>query len=370
MSALRLIGLSILRSVGFFGFVAICGCVSLSANVAAADYVTVSLRNAELQLPLVSEERESEVSFRASNTALTIGDVAVVEGSTSLRSRIKGLDLESVDRQGQVFTVTRRQIEMRILLEGIRRSEFSLDGERECVVRIEQPQNAATLVEEHIAKEIERQFARQRSSVSVSLVSDSQIQGLSGRHFSRRVAPKVFLPNQLPIGRSRVQLEFDDERGMRSLQDVDVVVAVTMQVAIAKERIQRGKVIDEKMVSLIERPISKRGDFAEPQLLIGRNATRDIAAHQVVLSNYVAGPTSKTQPVAPEKPLLVRAGEYIDVVARFGSNEVRLKNAKSLSAGREGEVITVLNPRSNKRLTATVVSSKLAQVLIGPGKAQ
>lgn len=294
---------------------------------------------------------------------VTIGDVATVVGADSnLRDRVLSLELDWME-DGKNLSVSKRQIAMRLLIAGYSRRDFSVSGPDEFLVTRQRNSGLRIKVEELIELEICRQFSRPIGSVDATLVSPEQLKSIEKDDLNTKQAPVVILPERMPVGRSKIEIEFENARGLRFMQSYDVTVVVRMQVAVSKERIPRGEEIKPSMIQLVERPITKRADFAEPMTLVGSSATRDIAPHQVVLSSFVG--KTRQQPVRAKKeqlPIMVRTSDFIDVIAIFGKSEVRLKNAKALSSGRSGEVITVLNPRSNKRFTATVVGHRLAKV--------
>lgn len=294
---------------------------------------------------------------RLQTSRVTIGDVAkLTGGSSALRTRISSLDLDTLNATSGACRISRRQLEMRILVDGLPRTDFRVVGPTEIVVRGSTAKQLQQHLEQRIADEITRQFGLDPETVGVRLDNLQQIQSTESLLANAPFQSKVLLQTKLPIGKVAVQMEFEKAGGERFLQSFDARVIVSMEVALANQPISRGTVVEAGMLSVIRRPIVEDEAIARPEQVIGRVASRDIASNAVVLSSYVADAAAVQRPT-------IRPNDLLDVTIRLGAHEIRLKNAKALSAGRIGETITVLNTQSNKQFSATVVNRNLAQVM-------
>ena len=158
---------------------------------------------------------------------------------------------------------------------------------------------------------------------------------------------------QLPIGTSLIDVEFVDKRGRPFLVKLETQVIVLVEVALAKQAIKRGAVVQAGMIQSVMRPMLQRGKFASVDDLAGGVAAKNIARYEVILADSVAEARANSRPT-------VNRNDMLDVIVRLGQNEIRLKNAKAMSSGKVGETISVLNTRSNKQLSVTVVNRNLA----------
>ena len=92
----------------------------------------------------------------------------------------------------------------------------------------------------------------------------------------------------------------------------------------------------------------------DPSSIVGKTASRNIESNQLLQASYFRSRRSNET--------LVRRSDLIDVFIQFGGGQVRLKDAKVMSAGgNAGDTIEVLNTKTNKRLSAIVVDRNTAK---------
>ena len=296
------------------------------------------------------------LSVNRRDMPITIGDVAQINGGSAAdRSRIQLLDLASFDRSSESVRITRREIELRLLIDRFERNDFRVVGPREVEVQLAQSDWLSGYLEKLFASEISRQFGLRSENVTVRLLDSDAVMLTEAQLDSKHLHATVLLPTQAPFGRSKIEAELKDRYGKTLLKEFDVNVIVSMEVALAKQRIRRGTVVTKDMFQTLTRPIRRRDDFAPPAEIAGNVAKTDIAPSQIILGNHLNLPRPNTGPV-------VRVNQLIDVIVNYGGNQVRLKNAKVMSSGKIGDSITVLNPRSRQRFAATVQDSSTAVV--------
>jgi flagella basal body P-ring formation protein FlgA len=318
--------------------------------VIAVTVVSLPLCAGELTISL------GETPQSVSGQRITIGDVAEISGgTTSLRRRIADLDLDTLKGTSSTCRVSRRHIELRVLFDGYPRSQFKVVGPDEVVVRCTASGDLREKLEQLFAAEIARQFSLDREAIAVRLVNEQQIEAAESELSSADFSADVVFPSQLPIGKSQIQVEFESPDGNRFLARFETQVLVSLDVAVATQKIPRGTTVDQQMFRVIRRPILSKIDFAEPGQVIGRIAKRDISSNDVVLDSYLADPRTNQKPI-------INRYDLLDVIVELGQSQIRLKNAKALSAGNLGESIVVLNTRSNKQFRAKVVAANLAIV--------
>lgn len=301
----------------------------------------------------------NEGSQSVAKKSVLISDIAEITGGIRKhREEIGKLDIDSLEPDSASRQITRRQVELRILLAGHQQDDFAVSGPSKVSVQYRSHAELRGGLETLCATEIARQFGLESDSVRVRFLNEDQVRVAESKMVATQYSATVVLEPQLPIGRTNIHVEFLQSGGNRFLEQFDAQVILTRRVALAAASIPKGTTIVENMLRIIERPIVAKADFADVEQVIGRVAQRPLPKNTVVLNRDLADKNTLRQ-----KPLIQR-NDLLDVIIRVGRGEVRLKNAQALSAGKEGETIIVLNTRSNKRLNATVIDRNLA--LVGP----
>lgn len=339
---MKIIG-RLFRSIGS------CALLVLLAGFASGAEITITLNNGP----------QTFMALDQLGGPITIGDVATVQGANAKdHRRIEKLDLEAISGL-KTRSITLRQIESRMLIDGFRRHQFKVTGPKTIEVRTANLQDVTAKMEGRLADEIRRQFALDAGSVTVHLMNETAWRAVLSKIDTSKAIPAVFLGTKLPIGRLRIDVEFIDKAGLRLAAKLDVQVAITMDVTLAKTRIQRGTKISPEMVKTIKRPVMQRTNFALQDNVVGAIAKRDIAESEVLLDSHI-------DTRADQRTSLVKRDDLLDVVVRIGGSEVRLNNARAMAAGNLGDTIAVMNTKTRTRLNAVITGRKVA-VIARPG---
>jgi flagella basal body P-ring formation protein FlgA len=157
-------------------------------------------------------------------------------------------------------------------------------------------------------------------------------------------------------GRQKLVVTFETADGIERLP-VPVEVAATKSVIVARQEIERGRVITAADLELQEfenAPVAtaKRAPFESLESLVGMEAGRAIQAGDVVMSDEV------------QPRLLVKRGEELMVYARGGGIQVRI-TARAKQDGARGQLITVESLNGKKPFDAVVVGDHEAVVFAG-----
>ena len=304
------------------------------------------------------------VALHQSSPAVTsqtvhVGDIAsVIGGTPSDRRYIEQLDLETLSDQ-DACTISRNQVQMRLLLAGYRRNAIEVTGPANVTARRSAPARLRSKLEKSLQTEIGIQFGVDADRVSIRLTNDSQLTALEKKFSSNSISVELFPRNEFPIGQTRMMVGLLDPAGIRHTTSLDAQVGLSMKVAIASNPINRGTVIRPEMLRLVDRTITSKADYANPDNTVGRVASRYIGANAVLLVNHLATAPSGTS-------RSIRRNDLLDVVIRIGHGEIRLKNARAMESGTIGDTIEILNPQSNRRINATIIGENLATVSSNP----
>lgn len=294
-----------------------------------------------------------ETPTTISDQTVRVGDVArVLGGNASDRRAIEQLDLESLGEQAHC-SITRKQVQMRLMLAGYQRGSFDVTGPVDIFALRSSPTQRRSELERSLQSEIGRQFGVDPNRVSVRLTSEIQMESLKQKNAFTGNRIKLLSRNEFPIGRTRLNVELIDASGVRLAQMLDAQISLSTKVVIAAEPIARGKVISPEMVRLVDREITARSDYANPEEIVGRTASRYIGSNSIVMANHLVAPRRGSNEI-------VKRNDLVDVVIKVGNGEIRLKGARAMESGQMGDTIEILNPNTNRRINASIVGPNLA----------
>ena len=244
------------------------------------------------------------------NSTVRIGDIARVHGgSSNERQRIENFDIDSLQDRDQC-TVTKKRISMRLMLEGFRRGTFELVGPESIAVRTKSTSRLRLRLEKLTRDSLARQFGVIVDRINVRMTNAAQIEQLESRLGTHLFSLQVSPLNEFPVGALRLAADLIDSSGQPMRIRLEAHISLLTRVAIAAQPIQRGAIITDQMVRSVEREISTRKDFANPDSLLGKPASRYIPSDSIVLASHIALSSASNQPV-------VRRNDLIDVVIRY-----------------------------------------------------
>ncbi len=128
-------------------------------------------------------------------------------------------------------------------------------------------------------------------------------------------------------------------------------VELFADVVVAKQKIKRGQTIDEGMVALEKRKITTpfSGLGTEIDLVIGQMAERNIRAGQKIRVSDTARPPD------------IKAEDIVMIVAENNNVKVTSRGVAKKD-GSVGDVIPVVNLRSNKKIYAQIIDDSVVKV--------
>ena len=134
---------------------------------------------------------------------------------------------------------------------------------------------------------------------------------------------------------------------------VPVRLQIWQQVLVAAGPLQRGKMLAASDMILAERTISDqaRGFMLDPAQAAGYRLKRDLSEGDVITPGVIVAPP------------LVERGQEVMLEAKSGSLNVRMAGI-ALEAGLAGDIITVQNRESGRKVEGVVRSGKTVEVLL------
>ncbi|PAY18233.1 flagella basal body P-ring formation protein FlgA [Rhodopirellula sp. SM50] len=300
-----------------------------------------------------------QTSSPVADTTVRVGDIAnVLHATPSQRREIEQLDLESLRDQDDC-SITRKQVEMRLLLAGYERDSFNIIGPSTVSARRSSPAKLRSKLEQLLESELGEQFAVAPERVAIRLTQTPQLATLEQKLAAGEFAVELVPRNEFPIGRTRLTVAIIDSAGNQYSHSFDAQVSLSMTVAIASQPIAQGTVLKPDMFRLVDRSITQSADYANPDNAVGRTASRYIASNSILLTNHFHSTRSGHSQT-------VKRNDLVDVVISVGQGEIRLKNARAMEAGQIGETIEILNPQTNRRFNASIIGPNLATVSSTP----
>lgn len=299
-----------------------------------------------------------ETPSAVSGQTVRVGDVASVFGGTAWdRKNIAQLDLESLQDQSQC-SITRKQVEMRLLLAGYQRNSIQVTGPPFVQTRLTSPVQLRRELEQKLVEELSRQFAVQPERVAVHLTNATHLQSLEKALTPGELSIELVPRNEFPVGRSRLRIDVIGPDGMRQPLALDAQVSLAMKVAIASQPIPRGTVIKAGMFRMVDRAVTERADYLNPENAIGKTASRYIGNNSILLASHLAASRGAAS--------TVKRNGLLDVVIKLAGSEIRLKDARAMESGAVGDTIQVLNPQTNRRINALIIGPNLATISSHP----
>jgi flagella basal body P-ring formation protein FlgA len=132
-------------------------------------------------------------------------------------------------------------------------------------------------------------------------------------------------------------------------------INVQQEVAVATGRITRGRVIDGSVIRIEKRPATQISGqpFTSVEGLIGATSRVDIPAGAILSGVMV------------EVPPVVRSGANVSVRVNVGGLSI-YSSGQVLQDGRPGQLVRVLNTKSQKEFLAKVVGPEIVEVDVEP----
>jgi flagella basal body P-ring formation protein FlgA len=123
-------------------------------------------------------------------------------------------------------------------------------------------------------------------------------------------------------------------------------------IVVPRRPLRRGEII--QAADLDQQPLHPGAPLAAAVMteladVVGRETTRSIATGQAIDPSWI------------RKPLMVRRGDVVTVLARSGNVQVRT-SARAIGDGGEGDVVTVERLDNRQRYTARVVGVQELEV--------
>ena len=292
--------------------------------------------------------------------AVSIENVARISGGDLItRRRISELDLTG-NGDTSVRRITKQQVELRILLEGISSAAFQLSGPE--AIMIQQPAVVDPLentdVPEEPFEKVALEFLTPLLAERLGVTPDElevQLSRPIARGSDDEFTPDMQLKHYLPsrISKDSLTTKVGIHDGSRLVKTITLSlrIRVSQSVLVASRRIESGSEITDDAVTEEVRFVSISDGHSATDEVLGRVARRTILPRQIVLKKDLRPAR------AAKRQLVVRTRDIVEIIASHKSLRVRVNGAVALQSGAIGDSIRVQNPTSGAVLIAQVVEA-------------
>ncbi len=318
---------------------------------------------------------------------LRVGDLAEVEADNNfLAQRIRALDLEVLTMESPRTTISREQIEYRLLLAGVKREQIALTGFETVTVELQDVRQIMQLLAETLDEQCSAKFGTPAGFCQVSLQTDARTLLERSQINWRNVSVAALLPTELKGGEQLLPVEFYSGSVVTTLQlpvhfrfnhaaaRLPVAAAAGPQVAALPRTHTSTQLIpadsvfaNPELFPAAEagarpgrttlsagkpgppaRSMPSSGDIAATDFAVRSPTGNSIRAVSYELAE--SGGTEVLRLAQPEvaevapAEVLVSRNAVVRVSQRIGQVTIGLKTARAAAEGRLGDVIEVIAP--------------------------
>jgi hypothetical protein len=310
---------------------------------------------------------------------LRIGDVAEVEADNNfLAQRVRALDLEVLTMEAPRTTISREQIEYRLLLAGVKREHIALTGFERVTVELQDIRQIMQLLATTLDEQCTAKFSTPAGFCQVSLQAEARSLLERSQINWRHVSVAAILPAELKAGEQLLPVEFYSGSVVTTLQ-----LPVHFRFNHAAARLPVATPPTEAAAFPPAQPkpqlIPANSVFAHPDLFPAESPTApaampapavtatprtgqipasDLAVrtpdiHSVRAVSYELAESGGTEVLRRAQPemsvaepaeVLVARNAVVRVSQRIGQVTIGLKTARAAAEGKLGDVIEVIAP--------------------------
>ncbi len=277
-------------------------------------------------------------------------DIASVEGDEARVSQLLETPLIDAPAPAESVKMTEQQLEAILFRKGIDASSFAISGASEI--------------------QITANFKEIKHDDFIAMVKDYLLKTIRVDPNERLTLDPISLPGEgdLVLPHGNISVEVTGEVNPKSKQimvpvriKVDGVyykhcsvafkVHRLADVAVAKRKMERHKVLENEDITIEERDLNAMSGEAITDIgsIVGKRTTRAVAPKQPVVASMV------------EMPPLIKRGDAVTVVARYKNLRITTL-AEAKDDGRLGETIRLENVDSKKEVKAIVTGDKQAEI--------
>lgn len=289
---------------------------------------------------------------RVEGAFITLGQLAEITGTdTKWVKSLEQLKLGTAPSPGSSIVLTRELLNMRLAATGSNFSGIVWNmPDTVTVTTNSQTISGQTLIDKAILK-VKQHVGTRGTTEDLVIVPSSRVPDI--------ITPvgQLELVADLPYGirynaPTNIAMMVKINGQLFTRAPINLDVKLYQQVVIAKEQIRLKELFSTDNLRYERADIGKvsAGYFTDMNKVIGLASRRSLKPGMVITDSMIA------------KPILIKRGSVINVVARVGSMEVTTMG-QAMQDGVEGQIIRVQNVSSKKFISAKVLDETTVQVL-------
>ncbi|MBX3436461.1 MAG: flagellar basal body P-ring formation protein FlgA [Planctomycetaceae bacterium] len=297
-----------------------------------------------------------------------ICDVGRVTGENAEAvHEIGEVDLVKLAEDGTPVVIDRHQLIARLLLAGYDGRDVAITGARSVRVRYEGKVAATPVVVAQSTSEIEvvaMEAAAQAALATCFGVTPDAVEArlatplkIPRPDASRPVTVDAIAPSNPTLGRTRLTLRVFIGGELHQVASGVFDVRLRQQVVLASATLPVGTVLNASNVTYQERWATRRNYVPQHHKLPEWRVRRPIQAGETITSDDLVPVEA-----ADQNPIVIRARDIVQLVARGKGINATVRAAEALDAGRVGDKIRIRNMESQRIVVGEVVSSEEVQV--------
>ncbi len=332
--------MSVVRFTGFASRLPVAGLIFVwilwtSSNAAESEPVVVSLK------PTASVGQQ----------LVLIRDIAHLNGGNDdLRERIRRVDISDTPADDSSEKISRKRVEIRLLLAGIAHDDFVVDGAERVTVTLRNGGVVDAAVVDAIRASLSQQLSLDPKDVEVRIIQPIVRPIVSPETNLEHIELKPYLPLNPRPGKLRVKVGVFVKGSLTHTFSVLLELTLYQTVPIATRVIARREEFNKENIQFERRAVSQQLRQPIPTEMLGKKAKRTIQPQAIIRVFDIA------EPVREADIVLIKPRDIVRMVARKGSLTAVVPAGEALQQGRLGELIRLRNPQSKKIVIGRVVS--------------
>ncbi len=340
--------MSVVRFTGFASRLPVAGLIFVwilwtSSNAAESEPVVVSLK------PTASVGKQ----------LVLIRDIAALRGGDDfVRERIRRVDISDTPAAGSSEQISRKRVEIRLLLAGIAHDDFVVDGAERVTVTLGSGGVGDAAVVDAIRASLSQQLSIDPKDVEVRIVQPIVQTLLSPETKLEDIELKPYLPLNPRPGKLRVKVGVFVKGSLTHTFSVLLDLTLYQTVPIATRVIARREEFNKENIQFERRAVSQQLRRSIATEVLGKKAKRRIQPQEIIRVLDIA------EPVTESNSVLIKPRDFVRMVVRKGSLTAVVPAGEALQQGRLGDLIRLRNPQSKKIVIGRVVSRGEVEIVL------
>jgi len=285
---------------------------------------------------------------------IKVADIARVSGGDLItRRKIAKLDMADFDAVDSLKRLTRRQVQLRILLAGFPKRSFRIEGAETVVLQVTKAASPETRVLDLLKPEIAGRLGVSPEDIAIRLTKP--IPANADPYFASSYTLEHALPDNLMVGSFTTRIRIRDQERLVRTISTSIEVQVYQNVFVAQRHLEPGTALAETDVIQERRLVTDRGTYAT-KTIFGKQLKRRIAKGAIVTT------LDLNKPKKQKAEIIIKSRDIVEIVARGSGLQARISGAIAMQRGAIGDNIRVKNPSSGRILNAKVISSGVVEI--------